>query len=79
MPYISVDAHQLVTKCITLRGIHNYNPMALGTALNFIETNRTRYPFGELIGKTYPLSDINTAFVDAMNQEALRTAIAPSL
>lgn len=74
--YISVDAHQLVTKCITLRGIHNYNPTALGTALNFIETNRTRYPFGELIGKTYPLSDINTAFVDAMNQEALRIAIS---
>ncbi len=73
---ISVDAHQLVTKCITLRGIHNYDPTALGTALNFIETNRTRYPFGELIGKTYPLSDINTAFMDAMNQKALRIAIS---
>ena len=76
---ISVDAHQLVTKCITLRGVHNYRQTALGTALDFIEASRTRYQFGELIGKTYPLADINTAFADAMDQAALRIAIAPSL
>ena len=75
---ISVDAHQLVTKCITLRGVHNYQPTTLGTALNFIEASRTRYPYEELIGKTYPLADINTAFADAMGQEALRIAIDPS-
>ena len=76
---ISVDAHQLVTKCITLRGVHNYHWTALGTALKFIEESRERYQFGELIGKTYPLSEINTAFADAMDQEALRIAIAPAL
>ena len=76
---ISIDAHQLVTKCITLRGVHNYHHTALGTSLRFIAENRGRYRFGELIGKTYPLSDINTAFADAMDQEALRIAIDPSL
>ena len=76
---IFVDAHQLVTKCITLRGVHNYHWTALGTALNFIEENRTCYQFGELIGKTYPLSEINTAFAEAMDQKALRIAIAPPL
>lgn len=76
---ISVDAHQIVTKCVTLRGIHNYHHTALGTALQFVEENRTRYPFAELIGKTYQLGDINTAFEHAMRQEALRIAIAPSL
>ena len=74
---ISVDAHQLVTKCITLRGVHNYHHTALGDALAFVEETRTRYPFGDLIGKTYPLAAINTAFTDAMNQEALRIAIDP--
>ena len=74
---ISVDAHQLVTKCITLRGVHNYHRTSLGTALDFVAENRTRYAFGELIGKTYPLGDINTAFADAMHQEALRIAVAP--
>ena len=74
---ISVDAHQLVTKCITLRGVHNYHHTSLGIALDFVAENRTRYAFGELIGKTYPLADINTAFADAMDQEALRIAVAP--
>lgn len=73
---ISVDAHQIVTKCIVLRGVHNYHHTALGDALRFVEEARTRYRFGELIGKTYPLADINTAFEDAMNQEALRIAIS---
>ena len=72
-----VDAHQLVTKCITLRGIHNYHHAALGTAVNFIADTRTRYPFASLIGKTYPLTEINTAFQQAFQQEALRIAIAP--
>ena len=75
--HISVDAHQLVTKCITLRGVHNYHHTALGTALRFVEENRTRYSFGELIGKTYQLADINTAFADAMDQKALRIAVTP--
>ncbi len=74
---ISVDAHQLVTKCITLRGVHNYHHTMLGSALRFVLENRTAYPFSELIGATYRLSDIDTAFVQATRQEALRIAISP--
>ena len=77
--YTSVDAHHLVTKCVTLRGVHNYHYTALGTALCFVEENRSRYPFAELIGKTYPLADINTAFEHAMRQEAHRIAVTASL
>ena len=74
---ISVDAHQLVTKCVTLRGVHNYHHTTLGDAVRFVAENRTRYPFAELIGETYPLSQIDTAFEQAFDQEALRIAIAP--
>ena len=75
--HISVDAHELVTKCLTLRGVHNYAHAALGASVRFVADNRTRYPFGSLVGKTYPLRDINTAFEQAFRQEALRIAIAP--
>ena len=75
--HTAVDAHHLVTKCLTLRGVHNYHYTALGTALRFVEENRARYPFAELIGKTYPLTDINTAFEHAMRQDKIRIAIAP--
>ena len=62
---------------MTLRGVHNYHYTALGTALRFVEANRARYPFAELIGRTYPLADINTAFKHAMRQDKIRIAIAP--
>ena len=75
--HISVDAHQLVTKCVTLRGVHNYHHTALGDAIRFVAENRSRYPFAELIGETYPLADINTAFEHAFRQETLRVAVAP--
>ena len=75
--HITVDAHQLVTKCVTLRGIHNYHHTALGASIRFVEENRSRYPFAELIGETYQLAEINTAFEHAFRQEVLRVAIAP--
>lgn len=73
-----IDAHQLVTKCVTLRGVHNYHPTALRNALHFVEDNRTRYPFAALIGETYPLAEIDTAFAHALDQEAVRIAINPT-
>ena len=75
--HTAIDAHQIVTKCLTLRGVHNYHYTALGTALRFVEENRSRYPFAELIGKTYPLEDINKAFEHATRQDEIRIAIAP--
>lgn len=74
---IPFNVHQLVTKCINLQGVHNYHPTVLKTALSFIEKNRTRYPFAELIGKVYPLSDIDDAFAHAFRQDVIRIAVDP--
>jgi putative phosphonate catabolism associated alcohol dehydrogenase len=74
---IPFNVHQLVTKCINLQGVHNYHSTVLKTALSFIEENRTRYPFAELIGKVYPLSEIDDAFAHAFRQDVIRIAIDP--
>ena len=74
---IPFNVHQLVTKCINLRGVHNYHPTVLKSAISFIENNRTRYPFSELIGKVYPLSEINDAFAHSFRQDIIRIAIEP--
>ena len=74
---IPVDTHKLVTKCIKLEGVHNYHPSSLKTALDFIAHNRNKYPFAELIGNTYPISEIDDAFLHAFNQNAIRIAIDP--
>ncbi len=74
---VPINLHQLVTKCISLKGVHNYHPDVLKSALRFIADNRTRYPFAELIGATYPLSKIDTLFEVAFRQDAIRVAIQP--
>lgn len=74
---VPFNVHQLVTKCINLQGVHNYHSTVLKSALSFIAENRTRYPFAELIGKIYPLSEINDAFVHAFRQEIVRIAVDP--
>ena len=74
---IPLNVHQLVTKCINLQGVHNYHPTVLKSALRFVESNRARYPFAELIGATYPLSKIDIAFETAFRQDAIRIAIDP--
>lgn len=74
---IPFNVHQLVTKCIKLQGVHNYHPNVLKTALSFIEKNRTRYPFTQLIGKIYPPSEIDEAFAHAFRQDVIRIAIDP--
>ena len=76
---VTVDAHKVVTKCLTVRGNHNYHPSALGDALRFVEETRERYPFEELVGKIYPLEKINTAFDRAMQGDLIRVGINPTL
>ena len=75
---ITVDAHKIVTKCLTVRGNHNYHPSALGDALRFVETTRKRYPFKELVGEVYPLEEINAAFDRAMQGDLIRVGINPT-
>ena len=75
---VTVDAHTIVTKCLTVRGNHNYHPSALGEALRFVETTRERYPFKELVGEVYPLKEINAAFDRAMQGDLIRVGIDPT-
>lgn len=74
---VPLNLHHLVTKCISVKSIHNYHPQVLKSALSFIESNRKRYPFSELIGATYPLSAIDTAFEASFRQDTIRVAVCP--
>ena len=51
---VSLDANLLLRKMLTLRGVHNYHPRNLAEALDFVVSNRERYPFGALVDGKYP-------------------------
>ena len=74
---INIDAHDLVKKWITLRGIHNYHPKHLIQALDFVMTNRARFPFKEIVDSRFSLDELDEAFEKAANHLVLRAAIVP--
>jgi putative phosphonate catabolism associated alcohol dehydrogenase len=65
---------QIVRRCLTLRGIHNYAPRHLAAALAFLDENR-EYPFETLVAPWQPLSAINEALATPLSPPALRTGI----
>ncbi|MCU0876830.1 MAG: zinc-binding dehydrogenase [Pirellulaceae bacterium] len=66
---------QVVRRCLTLRGIHNYAPRHLAAALAFLDENR-EYPFETLVAPWQPLSAINAAIATPLSPPALRSGIA---
>jgi putative phosphonate catabolism associated alcohol dehydrogenase len=74
---VTIDANRIVCKMINLRGIHNYHPRHLIEALDFVATNKARYPFFELVDACYSLDQVTQAMADAASQRVLRAAIVP--
>jgi alcohol dehydrogenase len=74
---VPIDPEQVVRRLITLRGMHNYAPEDLETALGFLERNHTRYPFSALFGKSFPLEHVSEAFKAANDSGGKRITIRP--
>lgn len=74
---LQLPAERLVRRMIRLTGVYNYTPQDLGTALQFLAGNVSRYPFHELVGARFALSDINTAVAYAESERPPRVAVVP--
>ena len=76
---VTIDANMLVKRWVTMRGIHNYHPRHLIQALDFVMTNRGRFPFKEIVDSKFALKDLDAAFKKASERTVLRAAIVPEL
>ena len=72
---LAVEGNQVTRKYLTIKGIHNYNPAHLGKALKFLENHHRKYPYAELVGKIFPLDEINEALKIAAIGEYIRIGI----
>lgn len=75
----AVTGENLIRKCLTIRGVHNYSPWHLDEAIHFIRTHKDRLPFEDLVGVTYGLDDINAAVAAAYSGQHARVAVNPWL
>lgn len=74
---LRLDGNLLTRKCLTLKGIHNYHPRHLATAIEFLERHAAQYPFAELVGASFPLAQINEAVAAAASGRFVRVAVKP--
>jgi putative phosphonate catabolism associated alcohol dehydrogenase len=72
----SVDPETVVRRCLTITGVHNYAPSDLADAVNFLAANHARFPFSELVARTFPLEAVDAAFQFAEAEKPVRVVIA---
>lgn len=72
-----IAAEQIVRRMICVQGVYNYSPEDLEAALAFLAKTASRYPFQELVGATFALSEVNAAISYAENQKPPRVALIP--
>ena len=71
------DASDIVFKCLTIKGVHNYDTIHLQKAIDFLQVTRNRFPFGEIVGESVSLDDINTGLRIAESGKTIRVAVKP--
>ncbi|WP_339902177.1 zinc-binding dehydrogenase [uncultured Cyclobacterium sp.] len=74
---LSINGEYLVRNLLSIKGLHNYIPEDLATAINFIKKAHLKYPFENLVGKTFNLQDLDEAFATAQNGGYYRIGILP--
>jgi alcohol dehydrogenase len=74
-PPVAIDPEQVVRRLLTIRGVHNYHPRDLQTALAFLAGPGRAFPFASLIAADYPLEEAEEAFAFAHSHPGVRVAV----
>lgn len=72
---LQLTGEQIVRKCLTLQGVHNYGPCHLDRALEFLERTAGRYPYETLVSPPFKLEDLEAALETALSLKWLRVAV----
>lgn len=59
---ISINAEHILRYLLTIKGLHNYIPEDLAFAIAFMEKAKDKYPFHALVGREFPLAQLDAAF-----------------
>ena len=74
---LALTGEDVVKKCLEIRGVHNYAPADLGTALNFLVETRHRFPYEKRVSPPLPLERLDEAVALSQRREWLRVAVKP--
>jgi threonine dehydrogenase-like Zn-dependent dehydrogenase len=74
---VTLDGSEIVRRCATIRGVHNYAPHHLVAALAFVQAQRRRLPLRGLVDARFPLEATDAALAAAADRRAVRPAVVP--
>jgi alcohol dehydrogenase len=74
---VGVDPENVVRRMLTIRGVHNYHPRDLATAVGFLAGPGHDFPWPTLVGAEFPLEQPDQAFAEAHARPGLRVAVVP--
>jgi alcohol dehydrogenase len=72
---VPVNPEAVVRRCLRIAGVHNYAPWHLRDAVAFLAANHERFPFAELVAKSFPLDGVEEAFRYAEAEKPVRVAV----
>ena len=75
----TLDSHDVIVKCLTIAGLHNYDSMYLGVALDLVYRSRDRYPYKKLAGPKFPLTvkGVTAALESLEKRKSIRPVVIP--
>lgn len=77
---IILDSSAILTKCLTISGMHNYAPIHLKNTIELVQQSKNKYPYEKIVGPIFEFS--KDGLVEAFNalnsKKSLRPAIIPN-
>ncbi len=74
-PPVPLAVEQLVRRCVTLKGVHNYGPRHLKMAVDFLTQSNGTLPLASPVQRWIPLHDVSRAFEEARDPAAIRIGV----
>ncbi len=74
---VTLDPNDLVRRMLTVKGLHNYAPQDLLSAVDFLTASMDAVPFHSLVGDSFGLASIEDAFGESSRKPGTRIAVMP--
>ena len=74
---LDLTGEQIIRKCLTIRGVHNYSPGHLERAVEFLGQTAAKYPYAALVSPPHPLAALEEAVQLAQTQQYFRVSVQP--
>ncbi len=75
---LNITGEQIIRKCLTIKGVHNYDKSHLDKAVDFLAKAINKYPFEKLVSpQTFKLKDLPNAIDEAISKKYPRVCVIP--